>query len=105
MGRIIVYRVARPWLFLDIVYKQTCAYRLEKKLEKILHGFSMSVIKNRQENFKSNTESKKKLAMLDLLLTAKNNGEFIDDIGIREEVDTFMFEVKQNFRMLQFLQY
>lgn len=32
--------------------------------------------------------------MLDLLLKAKFEGADIDDIGICEEVDTFMFEVR-----------
>ena len=31
--------------------------------------------------------------MLDHLIAAQRNGEKIDDIGIREEVDTFIFEV------------
>ena len=33
------------------------------------------------------------MAMLDLLITAYRNSAQIDDAGIQEEVDTFIFEV------------
>ena len=33
------------------------------------------------------------MAMLDVLITASKNEGIIDDAGIREEVDTFVFEV------------
>lgn len=36
---------------------------------------------------------KKRMAMLDLLLSAEARGENIDENGIHEEVDTFTFEV------------
>ena len=35
--------------------------------------------------------------MLDHLIAAQKNGEQIDDLGIREEVDTFIFEVIFSF--------
>ena len=33
--------------------------------------------------------------MLDLLITVQRERKDIDDLGIREEVDTFIFEVRQ----------
>lgn len=66
-----------------------------------LHAFTNRVIQERRTSFSaaSNEETeiddfttKKRMAMLDLLFFAKEKTGIIDNEGIREEVDTFMFE-------------
>ncbi|XP_043680531.1 cytochrome P450 4c3-like isoform X1 [Vespula pensylvanica] len=44
-----------------------------------------------KESNDNNNNTKKRLALLDLLIASSLNGNQIDEKGIREEVDTFMF--------------
>lgn len=107
MGELIVNRLLSPWFFYDSVYQYFPQGKRYFQNIKLLHQFTCDVIKERERNFKDSdvenleqdtyddysTFSKKRFAMLDLLISAKRNTGEIDDSGIREEVDTFMFEV------------
>ncbi|XP_030757139.1 cytochrome P450 4C1-like [Sitophilus oryzae] len=97
-------RSVRPWYFNDIFYFFiTTAGRYEYKLTNAVHRFVDDIIKKKATTFETfNISSdknydqleyqKKKLALLDLLLNDKIKNNSIDDQGIRDEVNTFMFE-------------
>lgn len=90
-----IERCLSPFKILKWTYPLTKDFRIQRKLLKILHGFTLNVIKNKKNNVVIR-ETTNKLAFLDMLL------KFHDDEGIkllqeeiREEVDTFMFAVRK----------
>ncbi|KAL2719308.1 cytochrome P450 4C1-like isoform X1 [Vespula squamosa] len=118
-GRIVSYRMTRPWYYLNTIFAFSSYGRQQKKLINTLHNFSKKIITERKrfheetnwkylqndtnmdensisfkesENNNNSTKLKKGLALLDLLIATSLNGNQIDEEGIREEVDTFMFE-------------
>ncbi|XP_011698923.1 PREDICTED: cytochrome P450 4C1-like [Wasmannia auropunctata] len=48
MGELLYYRVMRPWLYFDWIFSLTPKGREQKKLLKILHGFTEKIIADRK---------------------------------------------------------
>uniref|UniRef100_A0A182Q5B7 Uncharacterized protein n=1 Tax=Anopheles farauti TaxID=69004 RepID=A0A182Q5B7_9DIPT len=105
VGEMLVHRTMSPWLYNDRVYSLLGYDAPLAESLKPIHHFTRSIIRQRRENFQSAHQlttakhseenmyfgSKQRYAMLDTLLAAEANQQ-IDEEGIREEVDTFMFE-------------
>ncbi|GBP96580.1 Cytochrome P450 4C1 [Eumeta japonica] len=108
IGKLIIYRVARSWLVFDFIFDMTKAGRKQKEVLNIIHNFPKQIIKDRREYVNGTGfelasdemtlhecdvigKSKKRMALLDLLISAQNE-RLISEEGIQEEVDTFMFE-------------
>ncbi|XP_026333440.1 cytochrome P450 4C1-like [Hyposmocoma kahamanoa] len=101
IGRLIMERLTRFWLHNDFVYMMLpVGQQFNKALNKVL-SFADNVISERKkqkitgENSiaidEDNFGKKRRVALLDLLLEVESKGE-INLEGIREEVNTFMFE-------------
>ncbi|KAI4464348.1 cytochrome p450 family 4 [Holotrichia oblita] len=102
---IIFWKSLRPYIPLFIFNLFPSGRKLKKNL-KILHGFSEKVISDRKKLLKDKQDNKshnnvieeevlglrKRLSFLDLLIEASEDGKVLNDIDIRQEVDTFMFE-------------
>lgn len=107
IGRYVVYRAARVWMYPNILFMWTTLGKKHDKVLSFMSTFRNEVIKKRRESdehkkiiqeLTENSDTndtlngRKRLAMLDLMLQAERQG-LIDGKGIGEEVDTFMFEV------------
>lgn len=79
------------------LYPLTWNYFKEKRMLKVLHDHTDRVIDKRLREVKEKQENefvkKSKPAFLDLLIQAAAEDKCFSRFDIREEVDTFMFEV------------
>lgn len=114
LGKYVIYRAQRLWMYPKLIFLLTEVGRKQKKTLDIMRSFRDSVIEQRRESCESgnlfleiinrandykddvyHSMNNNKFAMLDLLLQAEKDGT-IDANGIGEEVDTFMFEVNHS---------
>ncbi|CAH3020939.1 unnamed protein product [Porites evermanni] len=107
LSELLEMRSRSPWFWPDAIFNLCPPGREFNNCLKILHGFTDKVIdeqiaeraakklsnrgKKNEDDDQSELTSKRRLAFLDALLEAYENGE-ISREGVREEVDTFMFE-------------
>uniref|UniRef100_UPI003B3A860B uncharacterized protein LOC113518034 n=1 Tax=Galleria mellonella TaxID=7137 RepID=UPI003B3A860B len=109
IGHILSKRFASLPLYIEFIFNLTPFRSKQRKYLNVIHNFTAEIIREREEYLNKNAietnafndivseddvflnKKRKKRAMLDLLILAKKDG-LIDDAGIQEEVDTFMFE-------------
>lgn len=97
-------RTISIWKLSDWLYPLSRDYWKEKRALKIIHNTTDSVIKKRRQFLLENPEienitennnetTKKRLSFLDILLKGSIDGRPLTNQEIREQVDTFLFEV------------
>ncbi|PZC76747.1 hypothetical protein B5X24_HaOG200076 [Helicoverpa armigera] len=102
LSAIVTMRMQNPFMGQDAIFNLLPYKKKQEKALKIVHGQTHKVIEARRAELRranitalpdsNDIGIKNKHAFLDLLLLAEMDGKKIDDEGVREQVDTFMFE-------------
>ncbi|XP_047096726.1 cytochrome P450 4C1-like [Schistocerca piceifrons] len=98
-----IERMLNPWLYPEFIFKRSRTGKEFYNQLHVLHGFTKKVISERKAVRKTNggqvkeaqeddVGSKRRVAFLDMLLEASEDGHKLNDQELQEEVDTFMFE-------------
>lgn len=109
INRMAVLRTHQPLLQFDFIFKLSKIGKKFNEYLEILQSLTKRVIQERKEASRLNNlegkemfsnedvllGKKKRLAFLDLLIAASENGKLLSDNDIQEEVNTFLFEVKR----------
>ncbi|XP_043271742.1 cytochrome P450 4c3-like isoform X2 [Venturia canescens] len=97
MTAIIQTRFTNIWMSMDVIFNRTSMGKVHQEALDVIHGFVNRVISERKAEWKLkhdgnfNESSKKRLALLDMLLEYSQNGAILSDEDIKDEVNTFMF--------------
>lgn len=105
-------RVTTFYFRVPIIWNFSFEKKHQDKLIEKVHSFTAEIISQQREKFLKNgnihTEYdertdvygiKEKKSFLDILLQTKVDGKPLSDLDIREEVDTFIFEVNYVTRL------